>query len=357
MQLTPEQFHILYDNAAQPILLVQHELPAACNPPARQLLPPRFSLAEVCDPTQLQTPGLIVFRLGEAELSAICQPVENGALLFLSPPAQQTDPAALTRAAHAIAGPLTTLLSASGTYFPQLCKNATPAMRKALAAVNRACYQLLRLQENLNTFCAIQRGTLSLSREKLDLVAFLRTLRQTIEDPCRQTGHTLSFDLPSVPVYLWADARQLRRALLALISNALKFAKPDTPLRLSLVRQPQRAVIRLCDTGEGIDSNTLRTIFQRYRRPFALEDPRFGPGFSLPVVQAIVQAHGGTMLLHSEKNVGTDLLITLPLTRPNEPLVLRSPRVNIDRTGGFVTELVELSDALPPEVFDPLDRD
>lgn len=73
---------------------------------------------------------------------------------------------------------------------------------------------------------------------------------------------------------------------------------------------------------------------------------------SLPVVQAIMQAHGGSILLQSQKGGGTDALLTLPAEEPADRTLLKSPRVTIDRSGGAVPELVELSDVLPPEVFD-----
>lgn len=352
MLLTCEQFHLLYDASSQPVLLAQDDQLAACNPSAQLLLPPDTPLAKLCDVSLLQAPGLVPLSLGDDVSLATCQPLDSGTLLFFSGPAQEGDPAALSRAAYALSVPLTTLLSASGAIYPLLGGNESPVLHKTLAAANRACYQLLRLQENLNTFCAAQHGPLPLSLEKLDFSALLHELHYSIDDACRMTGRSFVLDLPSAPVCLWGDMRQLRRAILALVSNAIKFTQPGAVLHLTLTRSGRRAVIRFCDTGEGIEPGILRTIFHRYRRPLTLEDPRFGSGFSLPVVQAIVQAHGGTLLLRSKKNAGTDLLISLPIGMPKEQLLLRSPRVVIDRSGGFAPELVELSDVLPLEAFD-----
>ena len=159
-------------------------------------------------------------------------------------------------------------------------------------------------------------------------------------------------DLPQAPIFVWIDRRQVRRALLALLSNAIKFTAPQSVLHLSLTRLGKRAVIRLSDSGEGMDAEVLISAFHRYARPDVPEDARLGAGFSLPVVQAIMQAHGGSVLLQSQKGGGTDALLTLPAEEPADRTLLKSPRVTIDRSGGFVPELVELSDVLPPEVFD-----
>ena len=45
-------------------------------------------------------------------------------------------------------------------------------------------------------------------------------------------------------------------------------------------------------------------------------------------------------------------LLTLPAGEPTDRTLLKSPRISVDRSGGFVPELVELSDVLPPQVFD-----
>ena len=65
-----------------------------------------------------------------------------------------------------------------------------------------------------------------------------------------------------------------------------------------------------------------------------------------------MQAHGGSILLQSQRGGGTDALLTLPAGEPTDRTLLKSPRISVDRSGGFVPELVELSDVLPPQVFD-----
>ena len=199
---------------------------------------------------------------------------------------------------------------------------------------------------------AALRGRLPLSMEKTDLTDFLDDFSQAAGDLCLQAGRELDVELPQAPIYLWADRRQLRRVLLALLSNAIKFTAPGSLLRLTLTRRGKRAYLRLTDGGEGMTPEVLTSAFSRYAQPQAQSDPRAGAGFSLPVVQAVIQAHGGTILLQSQKDAGTDVTLTLPVGLPQKQALLRSPRVTVDRSGGFVPELVELSDALPPEAYD-----
>lgn len=356
MQLSPEQFHTLFDRAAQPVLLVQDGVITQCSSRAEGLIAPGSPIRELLPPDAVlqeliaAAPTVLPLRLRTGYVTAQVQPLEGALLLFLPVGDDDACTSALSRAAQAVSAPLTTLLSASGTIFPLLADVEDPVLQRNLAVLSRSCYQLLRASENLGDLSAALRGRLPLSMEKTDLTDFLDDFSQTAGDLCLQAGRELDVELPQAPIYLWADRRQLRRVLLALLSNAIKFTAPGSLLRLTLTRRGKRAYLRLTDGGEGMTPEVLTSAFSRYTQP--QDDPRTGAGFSLPVVQAVIQAHGGTILLQSQKDRGTDVILTLPVGLPQEQALLRSPRVTVDRSGGFVPELVELSDALPHEAYD-----
>lgn len=358
MQLSPEQFHTLFDRAAQPVLLVQDGVITQCSSRAEGLIAPGSPIRELLPPDAVlqeliaAAPTVLPLRLRTGYVTAQVQPLEGALLLFLPVGDDDTCASALSRAAQAVSAPLTTLLSASGTIFPLLADVEDPVLQRNLAVLSRSCYQLLRASENLGDLSAALRGRLPLSMEKTDLTDFLDDFSQTAGDLCLQAGRELDVELPQAPIYLWADRRQLRRVLLALLSNAIKFTAPGTLLHLTLTRRGKWAYLRLTDGGEGMTPEVLTSAFSRYAQPQEQGDPRAGAGFSLPVVQAVIQAHGGTILLQSQKDAGTDVTLTLPVGLPQEQTLLRSPRVTVDRSGGFVPELVELSDALPPEAYD-----
>ena len=358
MPLSSEQFHTLYDGAAQPVILVQDDAVAQLNCHAQELFTVGTPLCtylphDVPLPQTLYArPAMLPVLAGGVCVNANTQPLDGALLLFLPPQDERDELAAFSRAAQSISAPLTTLLSVSGTLFPVLADMEDPALQQNLAVLNRACYQLLRASENLTDLSHMQSGRVPLSLEKTDLVDFLDGLSQRAGDLCRQAGRALLVSLPQAPIFAWIDRRQVLRALLALLSNAVKFTAPGGVLHLTLARLGKRAVIRLSDNGEGMEAEVLISAFRRYARPEAPEDPRLGAGFSLPVVQAIMQAHGGSILLQSQKGSGTDALLTLPVGEPADRTLLKSPRVTIDRSGGFVPELVELSDVLPSDIFD-----
>ena len=232
MTLSSEQFHTLYDGAAQPVILVRDGAVAELNCHAQELfavgtalrayLPQDAALPEML----YARPAVLPVMAGGVCVSANTQPLDDALLLFLPPQDTRDELAAFCRAAQSISAPLTTLLSVSGTLFPLLSEAEDPAVQQNLAVLNRACYQLLRASENLTDLSYVQHGRLPLSLEKTDLTDFLDGLAQRADELCRQMGLALEADLPQAPIFVWIDRRQVRRALLALLSNAVKFSAP-----------------------------------------------------------------------------------------------------------------------------------
>ena len=143
MTLSSEQFHTLYDGAAQPVVLVQDGAVAECNCHAQEFFTAGTALCaylpqDTALPETLYTrPAILPVLAGGICVSANTQPLD-GALLLLLPPRDTRDElAAFSRAAQSISAPLTTLLSVSETLFPLLSEAEDPAMQQNLAVFNR----------------------------------------------------------------------------------------------------------------------------------------------------------------------------------------------------------------------------
>lgn len=355
MFLSPEFFHTLYSGVAQPVLLVRDGTIAACNAAAAPYFQPGEPLSaylpgeDPLPPEISERPAALLLHAGAAHFRAVSQPADGALLLFVSSSdADESTLAVLSHAAQAISTPLTSLLSVSSSVLPMLADAEDPFLQQNLSVLSRASYQLLRISNHL-TALSVQPV---LHRERTDLTDFLDDLCLSAGELFEQTGRTLDAQLPQAPVYALIDRQQLRRAILALLSNAIKFTVPDSVVRLSMTRNGRRAALRISDCGEGMDAGRLTAAFSRFAAPPEPGDPRIGAGFSLPLVQAVIQAHGGTVLLQSQPGKGTDVLLSLPVGTPEDPSLLKSPSVHVDQSGGFSPELVELSDVLPPELFD-----
>lgn len=114
----------------------------------------------------------------------------------------------------------------------------------------------------------------------------------------------------------WLDRDQIDQVLDNLISNAIKYTLDGGTIRLSACKTEDDNLLEISvkDTGIGIPKKDLNRIFDRfYRVDKARSRNMGGTGLGLSIAREIVKAHGGTIALHSELNVGTTVTFTLPL--------------------------------------------
>jgi two-component system OmpR family sensor kinase len=106
-----------------------------------------------------------------------------------------------------------------------------------------------------------------------------------------------------------ADEERLVAAIDALVENAVKATRPGDSIVVTGGAEGEDAVVEVRDTGAGIDADTLPRIFDRFaRKPHA----KGGTGLGMPIVKAIVEAHGGSIAVASTPGKGTSVRLRLP---------------------------------------------
>jgi signal transduction histidine kinase len=125
---------------------------------------------------------------------------------------------------------------------------------------------------------------------------------------------------PSQPATVVGDADRLELALDALVENAVKHTGPGDEIRLGTRRQGDLVAVVVADSGTGIPADRLDGIFERFAR---LDQARSremgGVGLGLAIVQAIAQAHGGTVAVQSTPGGGSVFQLLLPLMPTTDP--------------------------------------
>ncbi|AJT40642.1 sensor histidine kinase [Psychromicrobium lacuslunae] len=125
--------------------------------------------------------------------------------------------------------------------------------------------------------------------------------------------HHWEIKVPDEPVLVQGDESQLHRVLMNLLSNARKHTDPGTEVVAGLSRSADgSAIVTVTDNGAGIDADFLPEIFSRFARADAARSGTDGTsGLGLPIVKAIVEAHGGKVQVTSVPG-RTEFLIRLP---------------------------------------------
>jgi two-component system phosphate regulon sensor histidine kinase PhoR len=128
-----------------------------------------------------------------------------------------------------------------------------------------------------------------------------------------ERGLTLHVVLPDRPPHVIGDRERIRQVLVNLVSNAVKYNKPDGEVWLELEPLPDGELVRVRvrDTGRGIPEKDLPHIFEKFYRVADSEGYAQGTGLGLNIVKQLVEAHNGQLLVSSQVNVGTAFSFTL----------------------------------------------
>jgi two-component system, OmpR family, sensor histidine kinase BaeS len=196
---------------------------------------------------------------------------------------------------------------------------------------------LQRLVEDLRVLSLADAGELPLNRRAVDPSALLERTGLAYIDQAQQQGITLRVEpneaLPSITV----DTDRMTQVLNNLVSNALRYTtqgeivlsadqqnndegrktKEESSAAQSFVLRPSSLVVlRVRDTGSGIEAQDLPFIFDRFYRADQSRQrvDSNASGLGLAIAKAIVEAHGGTLAVESRPNIGTTFTITLPAT-------------------------------------------
>jgi two-component system cell cycle sensor histidine kinase PleC len=116
---------------------------------------------------------------------------------------------------------------------------------------------------------------------------------------------------------VWADQRAIRQICLNLLSNALKFTPKGGRITITVGATVDGGqYLAVSDTGPGIPADEIPKVLQVFGQgSLAHENAEGGTGLGLPIVQNLIELHGGAFELLSELRKGTDAIVTLPKQR------------------------------------------
>lgn len=341
----------------QPGFCVTDNRITECNAAARNLLlEPGMDVTPLLHVGQEEyaefTGGCLYLTLSlSGELFAAAVHRRGGSDIFLlEEPSGQAELRAMALAARELREPLSSIMTTADRLFPLASREEDPFLREQVARLNRGLYQMLRVIGNMSDAegCAAQSR---LQLQMLDIRAFAEELFSKAASLMAHGGQALTFENLSAPLFCLADRDKLERAVLNMLSNAMKFTPAGGTIDIRLTRRENRLYLTIQDSGEGISEPLRGSIHNRYLRRPGIEDGRFGIGLGMVLIRSTAAAHGGTILVDHPAECGTRITMTLAI-RQNTDNTLRSPALHIDYAGERDHALVELSDALPPAPYE-----
>ena len=150
-------------------------------------------------------------------------------------------------------------------------------------------------------------GNLNLDNLVRDTVADVQSLVKA--------GQIIDWEV-ECPIPVRLDASLLRKILMNLLSNALKYSGEDSVITVRADCQPRELTITVQDQGVGISPADQAHLFEQFfRAPSVITVP--GTGLGLYIITKYLELMGGTIDLQSAPNEGTTVTIALPLTTPD----------------------------------------
>jgi len=223
--------------------------------------------------------------------------------------------------------------------------------------IERQSQHLGRLVDDLLHVSRVTHGKVKLERERVDLSDLVRCSAQAL-DHLSRSGHVTLTVVAPAPVEVDGDRLRLDQVVSNLVGNAMKYTGPGGAVLLEACAEDGQAVLRVRDTGIGIDSDMLPRVFDLFAQAEqSLDRSGGGMGLGLTLVQRLVSLHGGNVRADSGGlGQGSEFTVRLPLAAPKPqdvPLPSPSPSQTIERPRRVV--LVDDSDDLR-ELFEELLR-
>jgi PAS domain S-box-containing protein len=240
---------------------------------------------------------------------------------------------------HELRNPLAPIRN--GIYLLDRAPPGSGQAQRAMDAIRRQTDQLTRLVDDLLDISRISHGKITLRRARLDAREVIRRACEDQQPTFDERGVVLVLSLPEQPVWLDADGTRLAQIATNLLSNAVKFTPRAGRVDVTLESAQDVSVLRVRDTGEGIEPHLLDHIFE----PFAQAErtrgkARGGMGIGLTLVKSLAAMHGGVARARSEgPGRGAEFAVTLPLAGP--PEAPREARPGARAPSGLSVLLVE----------------
>jgi two-component system, sensor histidine kinase len=191
-----------------------------------------------------------------------------------------------------------------------------PGRREQLQAMmSRQIDHMVRLVDDLLEVSRLSRGTVQLRRERLDLREMLRNAIELSQPLIDAGGQRLEVDLPDQPLAIDADPVRIAQVFGNLLNNAAKYSGQGDRVALSARLEGGQAVVRVRDSGTGIDAEVLPRVFELFTQGrSSMPQAQDGLGIGLTLVRSLLEMHGGSITAHSGgPGEGAEFVARLPL--------------------------------------------
>lgn len=211
-------------------------------------------------------------------------------------------------ASHELKSPLT-VIKANASLALRTPRSAEEYVRR-IEAIDRASNHMRVLVDDLLLLARADEGRLAVHKEHISITEILKDV---IDSTNRPDSAPLTTDFPDSPLMLDGDRHELMRVFGNLIDNALRYTPITGKVTVTARDEGVAVCVTVSDTGDGIPAEHIDHLGERfYRVDASRARTHGGSGLGLAICRSIVEAHHGTIIFRSARQIGTTVAVTLP---------------------------------------------
>ncbi len=178
--------------------------------------------------------------------------------------------------------------------------------------ITNSSHALLAIIDDILDLASIDAGALELRLEPVDVAEAMRAAAAGVQDRLDEASIELRMVITDGVGAFAADGRRVRQVLFNLLSNAINYSESGQTVTLAAMRRMDEIVFKVSDRGRGIPPEMIDKVFDRFET-FPNGSRHRGPGLGLSIVKAMVELHGGRVLIDTAPGEGTTITCIFPV--------------------------------------------
>ena len=216
---------------------------------------------------------------------------------------------------HELRTPVSIIKGFSETLLQDFDELGEGDRKKFLEKIQRNAGRLHALVEDLLSLARLDSPSADFVKEPCDLRSLINRAADDFKSRKGEEFTKLIIEIPHEEVRVQGDPQRLLSVFENLLENASVHAHGLSKIAISLEKDGVHCICKVEDDGQGIAEDDLPRVFERfYRVDKGRSRERGGTGLGLSIVREVVEAHGGTVRVQSQKGSGSAFLVSLPLS-------------------------------------------
>ncbi len=221
---------------------------------------------------------------------------------------------------HELRTPLTTVKSYTETLADSVADDSYDKgmFTSFLKVIDSETDRMTRLVKDLLLLSSLGHSAGEETFEEIDIAFLTANIVEKLQHYAKDKHQTLTYEpVNALPTFL-GNSDRIEQVITNIITNAIKYTPRDGNILVTTIHVFDSITIKIKDTGIGIPKKDLDHIFERfYRVDKARSREMGGTGLGLAIAKEIIEAHKGTISIKSKPNVGTEVMIKLPVKNKN----------------------------------------